>query len=1126
MKVNQLMSSSSVSHIDPRLWVRLLAHGLVAACLFSNLMAAYAGPYGATQCAASRSGGNLGCSANDVSINSITVAGTPPAYCVGGQTIPLDLNVSVQFGSSSRYNIGVFIANDGKTPQLLPASGGASSCSVGILPLTSPFSNFDANLCGDGGGGVLGTFVMPQVAVPCTTNGSGSITLYTPWLISWDQNAGTPTSCLDNTYPVPGNNAKCNVGNVTFPAGFSIVVLPAISITDGVTTVRSGGALTYTVVITNTTASPLAAGVVFTDPAVANLSISSVSCVAAGGATCPASPTVAAMQGAGITLPAMPNNSTLTFTITGSYTGTPISPTTLTNAATVSVSGYPSPASDTDTVMVPPAVTKSFSPSAIASGGTSTLTITLTNPTATVNITSAAFTDSYPAGMTNWTTPSPSSSNCGSPTITATAGGGSLTVSGATIASGTPCTVTVKVTATTTGVNSTGAVTSGNAATGSAASGTLSVVSATPSTVVANPTSVANDGVSTSTITVTLKDTAGNPVPGKTITLTAGSGSSTITTVSGVTDVNGQATFTVKDAVQEAVTYTAKDTTDNITIAQTATVTFSSVNSFNAFETSTAPNTVITGPIYTKLAGTAFGLDVVAIAGASKANGFSGNVKVELLANTGTPGSGYGANNCPTSNSVIQTIASTAIAGGRSTVNFAAVASAYRDVRARISYPTTSPTITICSTDSFAIRPAAFTITSSNAANTGTSGSPAIKAGANFNLTATAVTGYDGTPSLDATQVVGTSTAGTLSGSFGVATSGVATGNAFTYSEVGNFGLNANAVYDTTFTNVDPSSDCTNDFSNALVGGKYGCKIGSNAVAQTTGSSGFGRFIPDHFDTAVVATATVPMPCPAGLTCPTLYNGFVYSGQSFTTQVYARNLAGTTTLNYDSARGYSKAVTLTVWDAVGSVVTSNPGGGTLTSTVVPSTAFNLGVTTTPAPTPIYTFPTSPVAPTKIYVRATDGDSVTSLQAISVEGGVMVVSGRVKIGNAYGSELLLLPMTVTVQYNKDGTASGWVTSTTDSATSFNTSTNIVVAIIKGPLASVSVASAGAVNVTSGVKTFTLNVPGITGSANISLNAPSYLLTGSNGAAVNPSVAGLATFGVYKGSNNFIYMRENY
>ena len=82
------------------------------------------------------------------------------------------------------------------------------------------------------------------------------------------------------------------------------------------------------------------------------------------------------------------------------------------------------------------------------------------------------------------------------------------------------------------------------------------------------------NGVTTSTVTVTLRDANTNPVPGKTVTLAKCGGSSTITTVSGVTNASGVATFTVKDTVAEATTYTATDTTDSVTVTQTAAVTF------------------------------------------------------------------------------------------------------------------------------------------------------------------------------------------------------------------------------------------------------------------------------------------------------------------------------------------------------------------------------------------------------------------------------------------------------------------------------------------------------------------------------------------------------------------------
>lgn len=875
-------------------WPRLLLLGMVVVVLSIHAVAAHA--FGSTQCAGSRFGSNLGCTANDVQLNSITIAGAPPASCVGGSTLPLDLNVTINFGSSTRYDIGVFLSNNGQDPALTSAS----SCSVAVLPTSSPFwgsvaSGGDGDLCGDGGNNLTSGFPMTGVAVPCITDGSGNFTLYIPYVISWDQQS--TNYCGDNTYPVPGTTSKCNKGTVSFPPGTSIVVLPAITITDGVAIAKSGDTLTYTVVITNTTGSPLSSAV-FTDPAVTNLSVSGVSCTAAGGATCPASPTVSAMQGAGIALPNMPINSSLTFTIIGTV-GTPASPTTLTNTANVTVSGYTNSASDTDSLVVPPTAIKSFSPSAVAPGATSTLTITLFNPNS-VAVSGVAFADNYPSNMQN-KTPTGVATTCTGGTATATAGGESLSLSGGSIAANGSCTVSVNVWATATGINSTGTVTTTNAGNRSAAaSGTLQVVSASNSTVVANPTSVPNDGVSTSTITVTLKDTAGNPVVGKTITLTAGSGSSTITTVSGVTDANGQASFLVKDAVQESVTYTARDTNDNVTITQTATVTFSSVNGFNAFETSAAANAV-TGSIYTKLAGTAFSLDVVAISGGSKAAGFNNNVKVELLANTGTAGSGYGADNCPTSSSVIQTIASAAISGGRSTVPFPAVANAYRDVRVRISYPTTSPTIVICSSDSFAIRPSALTLhTDANATAPSASAMPVIKAGSAFTLYATTGSGtnYTGTLTLDVGQLTaqtasqdtvvqsGGAVGTLLPSTLAVNPASVPSNNA-SYTEVGYLYLGAGAYRDDVFTSVDQPNDCISGSSDdVFTSGKIGCLIGNYTAVS------LGRFIPDHF--ALTTRGTI--------------------------------IAGSNSLAVDSAAGISVGMTL-------SVAGAGVAGASLMSTV-------------------------------------------------------------------------------------------------------------------------------------------------------------------------------------------------
>ena len=66
------------------------------------------------------------------------------------------------------------------------------------------------------------------------------------------------------------------------------------------------------------------------------------------------------------------------------------------------------------------------------------------------------------------------------------------------------------------------------------------------------------DNVTSTTITLTLEDALGRPTPGKLTALSQGSGHSLISGPNpGVTNSNGQVTFTAVDEVAETVTYTA-----------------------------------------------------------------------------------------------------------------------------------------------------------------------------------------------------------------------------------------------------------------------------------------------------------------------------------------------------------------------------------------------------------------------------------------------------------------------------------------------------------------------------------------------------------------------------------------
>ena len=169
------------------------------------------------------------------------------------------------------------------------------------------------------------------------------------------------------------------------------------------------------------------------------------------------------------------------------------------------------------------------------------------------------------------------------------AGGTSLTITGTALTGATAITVggtactSFSVTNATTATCTTPAGTAGSASVevttpgGTSAVNTLytylaGAVAAAQSTVTASAASVVADGTTTATITVTLKDANGNLVPGKTVELEQGTGSSTITPETGNSDAAGVVTFSVKSTTAETVTYTA--TGDGVVIAQTAQVAF------------------------------------------------------------------------------------------------------------------------------------------------------------------------------------------------------------------------------------------------------------------------------------------------------------------------------------------------------------------------------------------------------------------------------------------------------------------------------------------------------------------------------------------------------------------------
>lgn len=616
------------------------------------------------------------------------------------------------------------------------------------------------------------------------------------------------------------------------------------------------------------------------------------------------------------------------------------------------------------------------------------------------------------------------------------------------------------------------------------------------------------------------------------------------------------------------------------------------VGKFNACEVATprcVPTTVSTtyANLYTKLADTAFALDVTA----AKADGtldtsFNKTVSVNLLVNTGAP-TINASSNCPTSQVATIPLGSTKLTSGRSPVGGVSVAadafsnvspnySAYRDVRVQFVCSKTNcgSAGTWCATDAFAVRPQSLTVASSaNADSAGASATsaPVVKAGAAFTLTANAATaGYDGIPSIDAsaaewlTAPVGGRAApgaGTVSGSpvpsvlsfataAALATGNGASGN-FGYDEVGYFRFKAGGVSDGNYVAISGdvgNGDCVNtppkDYSNTLIGGKYGCK-----VANQTATDYFGRFIPDHF---AVTSPLLTQACVAG--------GFSYMGQPFTqtASVEAQSLSGKTQ-NYSAsfAKGTvtAQAENANNGTSLGARLTFTApwSNGTAAFSV---TQFSRPITATPdatwGPYDALSIGVSVADPDTVFLVNRDMDQTNSActtdasgtsngtcTAVTLASGAKFRFGRLRMRNVYGSELLALPVPMEAQY---WAGSYYVTNAADSCMVVPMSSITMGNYLKQLNAcETQLTPVGNVTMVAGKLSGTgllLTKPGVNnaGSVDLAINvsaiaagntcvgATQSAATAANMPWLGPNLGSRATFGIYK--SPLIYRRENY
>ncbi|TAK88379.1 MAG: hypothetical protein EPO20_02850 [Betaproteobacteria bacterium] len=564
----------------------------------------------------------------------------------------------------------------------------------------------------------------------------------------------------------------------------------------------------------------------------------------------------------------------------------------------------------------------------------------------------------------------------------------------------------------------------------------------------------------------------------------------------------------------------------------------------------------VAGRIYTKIAGQNISVDIVALdASNAVSTAFTGTVAVELVDNSG----GGACAGLP----LIKALANeTFVAGdnGRHALSAGQFeAEARRNVRVRVKYPSASPTITACSSDAFANRPASFTSlqardqtrTSAGSAralnNVSDPGTGTVhNAGRPFQIDAIAQNGA-GVPaatvlySPDAGQPVAvlaqcgsgtaacTATLGTLTlGSWSAAAGALSTTTA-SYSEAGSFDL---ALEDQTFSSVD-NGDGTPSATRYI-----------RSAAPIT----VGRFVPDHF--AVAAGAAI---VPRSDIAACAASSFTYLGErmdlSFTLR--AESFAGTLTQNYTgtlAALALNNAASYN-FGAIDSTAPT-PLTARLDLSLVPAIAatWSAGQATIAAPIAIARAanPDGPFASVKIGIAPADPDSVTlpafdldvDNDATNEHGQVGSATalrfGRLRLENAVGSEKLDLPIPLQVQYWA-GTA--FQVNAADNCTSL-AAANLALGDYYGGIDATNMASA---NISlggafaAGIGTLALTKPNplpasagaVTLSVNLTAEGKSYLKGNWAVPTYTADPRSRAAFGLFGNQpKQFIYFRENY
>jgi hypothetical protein len=559
---------------------------------------------------------------------------------------------------------------------------------------------------------------------------------------------------------------------------------------------------------------------------------------------------------------------------------------------------------------------------------------------------------------------------------------------------------------------------------------------------------------------------------------------------------------------------------DDIVLVFTATTASGTPGAFNAVDSGAG---ALTGSITTKIAGSAFILDLYALNGfgTGQDTGYAGIATVDVMNAADSSGTVdvYGCNSTWT---VAQSLPNAIFVAGKAVLAGTFLDAGLKDARIRVTDSSTGAAG--CSIDNFAIRPASFNVAPSQGSetaagtttaltNSGSSGLPRHKAGRTFTIIASAraangnaATSYDGTPSISATALSPATTSGTIvAGTWGTAVNGVRQTDTAKYSEVGPVTI---TLTDSSWASVDA--------------GEAGTQL------DITGSAAAGRFVPDHFR---VTEGSLAPACAAG--------GFSYLGSTLNwatpaVTLTAESADNTTTLNYAGA--------LESLPATLGAATYAAAAGTLDTAGLADPGISDAVAG------VATITLDPLAFTRTLVGAfdaaitidlpafTDGDGVAPAESPIVlngtsGGGVAFTGngrsqrfGRLYFEPRYGSERLSMDVTLRAEYF-DGVS--FLHNTVDACTALGTG-DVTLTGIGGQTHTVSANGNGQWRVT-------LTAPNVTGQATLAIDLASppvtpavpypLLQADANADGVYAEDAsGIATFGVFSQDQRWIYQRE--